>query len=135
MTAWDMIRTAAYGPLHPAWEEAYPSLEKHGLTKLTDDDEPFMRLDTGHRIHLAASGEDPTSWMLHVTHRHDIDSSEFGIPGRVVRAYLGTQNEGVGDRLMKALGHPEVMKGMRRLMTPPQPGEYWSHDVDARGGR
>lgn len=134
MTAWDLIRQAASGPLHPAWEEAYPSLEKNGLGKLTDDDDPFIHLETGHRMALGASGENPTSWTLHVSHDRDHEESEYGIPGRKVVAYLGTRNEGVGDRVMQALRHPEVMKGMRRLMTPAQPGEYWSHDVDA-GGR
>jgi len=133
VSAWSFIRTAAAGALHPAWAEAYPSLEHNGLEKLTDDDDPYLRLETGHRIALGASGEDPTSWSLHVTHDRDHETSDYVIPGRKVIAYLGTQNEGVGDRVMQAMRHPKVMEGMRRLMTPARPGEYWAHEVDLRG--
>lgn len=155
MAVWDMIRTAAAGDdplreralagwpaLHPSWATAYPSLARNGLHAFTDYDEGhghegFIHLETGHRLFLGASAPDEdrdAKWSLHVTHDHDYhDPDRFNMPGRKVIAYLGQGDEGVGDRVMKALRHPEVMQGMRRLMTPPQPGEWWNHEVDARG--
>lgn len=153
MTAWGTVRAAAAGDplweraeagwpaLHPSWATAYPSLARNGLHGFTDYDDDhghdgFIPLETGHRLYLAASAPDEdrdAKWALHVSHDHDYERSEHGIPSRKVIADLGYGDEGVGDRVMQALRHPEVMKGMQRLMTPPKPGEWWNHEVDARG--
>lgn len=160
MTAWGMIRAAAAGDplreraeagwpaLHPSWAAAYPSLARNGLHGFTDYDEGhghdgFVHLETGHRLYLGASAPDEdrdAKWALHVTHDHDYedpsngeDSFYWGRPSRKVIADLGQGDEGVGDRVMEALRHPEVMKGMRRLMTPPAHHEWWNHNVDLRG--
>lgn len=124
MSLADLLRKRASMELHPRWAAAYPSLEKHALHGFTDPDgDGSVPMDTGHRLFLAASDGHP-DWHLHVTHASDGDMAT-----RKVVADLGPGDEGVGDRVVKALGHPDVMQGMRRLMTPPQPGEWWQHSV------
>jgi hypothetical protein len=80
-------------------------------------------MDTGHNLYLGASDSHP-NWDLHIT--HDVDGP---MGSRKVIAHLGPGDEGVGDRVMRALHHPDVMNGMRRLMVPPAPDEWWSHEV------
>lgn len=118
----DLIRKQA-AQLHPRWAEAYPSLERNGLQDFTDMDDPRVRLETGHRLFLGASDAHP-NWDLHITHDNDGEWAK-----RKVIAHLGPGDSDVGDRVIRALRHPGVMDGMRRLMIPPGPEEWWNHEV------
>lgn len=139
MSLADMIRKRA-AQLHLTWAEARPSLVRNGLQGFTDYDPGdehggFIPLETGHHLYLGASDREdgtPAQWKLHITHDTDYQHAKWGIPNRKVIADLGTGNHDVGDRVMKALRHPEVMKGMRRLMVPPQGDEWWNHEVSVR---
>jgi hypothetical protein len=118
---------AAEGELHPRWADAYPSLERNGLRGFADSERSgLVPMDTGHRLFLAASDSHP-DWDLHITHAGDLD--DFGIPRRKVVAQLGPGDHDVGDRVIRALRHPQVMQEMREMMKPAQPGEWWHHEV------
>jgi hypothetical protein len=119
----DLIRRRAAAELHPRWAAALPSLERYGLQGFVNPEDGRVPMDTGHRLFLAASDAHP-NWDLHITHRDDGE-----MPARKVIAHLGPGEHDVGDRVMRALRHPEVMDGMRRLMQPPEEGEWWAHDV------
>jgi hypothetical protein len=126
----DLIRKRAEAErqLHPRWADAYPSLERNGLAGFTDPEDGKVRLETGHHLYLAASDSHP-DWHLHITHDNDYGESGWDLPRRKVIADLGPGDQGVGDRVVRAIGHPEVMQGMRRLMVPAEPDESWNHNV------
>lgn len=124
MSLADLLRKRAATELHPRWADAYPSLERNGLHGFTDPDgDGMVHLETGHHLYLAASDSHP-EWHLHITHDND-----GPMAGRKVIADLGPGDHDVGDRAIRALRHPQVMQGMRELMKPPQPGEWWNHGV------
>lgn len=140
----DLLRKQATAQLHPTWAAAYPSLARNGLHAFTDYDPesdsqgPFagaVKMDTGHILHLGCSDREdgtPAKWGLSITHRDDYGPEGWGFPARKVAVSLGEGDHDVGDRVVRALRHPEVMEGMRRLMQPPAPGEWWHHEVKVR---
>jgi hypothetical protein len=114
MGVFDVIRRAASGLPTPAEraEQARPSLERNGLGRMIDPDgDGEVHLDTGHHMH-GIMFDDKPDWMLIVKHRSrpDLDS--------VIRVHMGTEAEGLGDRIRNVLGHPAVMRAMRDQMSP-----------------
>lgn len=119
MGAWDMIRQAAAGM--PSPEERYeayrPSFERNGLHAMVDPEgSGFMHLESGHRL-LPVLHDDHPGWDLHVGHESDPDLR------RKVTVSLGDGDHDVGDRIVRALRRPEVLRSMRDQMNPGTGGD------------
>lgn len=129
MGTWDMIRMAAAGEgPDERVERARPGLERHGLGGLASGD-GTVHLDTGHELRATVFGDKP-DWILGVGHPANPDLMHH------LTVHLGTVPEHVGDRIVHALGHPDVMKAMRMQMTPGGPdwGNDWRTDDMKRFG-
>jgi hypothetical protein len=131
MGTWDMIRMAAAGESpEERVERARPGLERNGLGRMLDpESDGMVRLDTGHELRATMFDGKP-DWILGVGHPANPDLLHH------LTVHLGTTPEEVGDRIVHALGHPEVQRAMRMQMTPGGPdwGNDWRTDDMKRFG-
>jgi hypothetical protein len=129
MGAWDRIRRAAAGGMEEdehvrAIDDGMNSLKQHGLLHPGADvrGQPSMSFDTGHRVESVLS-PDNGAWTTYVTHDSDPDLRSVI---EINHGDLGGQHSRLGEHVVRALRHPDVMGAMRAQMPPEDPAEPYS---------